>query len=438
MKRLLFSFIIIGIVAITALKFSGAFFSDTETSVGNVLAAGSLDLKIDNTSYYNGATSSATSWDLRDLNVEKFFNFTDVKPGDHGEDTISVHVNTNDSWLCANLKLTSNDENGITGPESIAGDVTDGTGSGELAGRINFIWWADDGDNVLETGETILPGGPLGALSVGQTANVRLADSTGSIWGTGPLPGNTTKYIGKAWCFGNLTTDPLPQDNLGPTSPRTPANSTGGVHCDGSGEDNKTQTDSLTADISFDAIQSRNNKDFVCGGGRVTPTPTVTPTITPTPTPDPFADAVINVTGTFGHCCDDSNLSSSAVLAATLVTGPPDSPPASNFIQISDNSSVTLKFVDNKAVDGPGADVRIHTYDALFPADALIELSPDCINYTSFGIHSDTSNVDLDLSDHGLSQAECIRITDQVAGGDPFPLLGFDLDAAEALNNAAP
>ena len=31
-----------------------AFFSDTESSTGNVFAAGSLDLLIDNESYYNG------------------------------------------------------------------------------------------------------------------------------------------------------------------------------------------------------------------------------------------------------------------------------------------------------------------------------------------------------------------------------------------------
>lgn len=287
MKRLLTSFIIIGFVATTALGLSGAFFNDTETSTGNVLGAGAIDLLVDNTSYYNNATSSATSWTATDLTIEKFFNFTDIKPGDVGEDTISLHVNTNDAWLCADLTLTSDEENTINPVESIAGDTTDGVGEGELADRVNFIWWADDGDNVLESDETVLPGGPLGALSVGQTVNIPLADSAGSIWGDGPLAGDTTAYIGKAWCFGTLTTAPLPQDGV--NNLVTPANSTGGVSCDGSGEGNETQTDSVTADISFQAIQARNNADFLCVPDRITPTPTpttsVTPSVTPTPTP---------------------------------------------------------------------------------------------------------------------------------------------------------
>ena len=70
--------------------------------------------------------------------------------------------------------------------------------------------------------------------------------------------------IGKAWCFGAIGTAPLAQDGLGSTSPRTPANSSGGITCDGSLLNNSTQTDSLTADVSFSAVQSRNNGSFRC------------------------------------------------------------------------------------------------------------------------------------------------------------------------------
>lgn len=269
MKRILISLLTVGVVGASAFGATRAFFSDTETSTGNVLGAGKIDLKIDNTSYYNGALSTETSWVLKDLTtIDKFFDFNDIKPGDHGEDTISVHVDDNPSWLCADVKLTSNNDNGLTEPESEAGDVTGGFGEGELANKVNFIWWADDGDNVLEDNETELPGGPLGALSVGQTANVRLADFTGGIWGTGPVVGGSTNYIGKAWCFGALTTAPLIQDGV--NNLRTPAGPEGsGVLCDGSGEGNETQSDSLTADVSFTAVQSRNNESFVCG--QVTP-----------------------------------------------------------------------------------------------------------------------------------------------------------------------
>ena len=275
MKKILLSLSMIAVVAIIAVGATGAFFSDTETSTGNTFAAGAIDLQIDNESYYNSAVSTDTSWSLRDLTVEKFFDFSDVKPGDDGEDTISLHVNNNDSWLCADVTLTSDDDNGITEPEREDDDTTDGDGNGELADNINFIWWADDGDNVLESNETQLPGGSLGALSVGQTAYVALADASRNIWdGSGPIPQNSgTRYIAKAWCLGDIAAAPLPQD--GETDVWSPATNNnddnvvdekdGGFTCSGASDlNNVTQTDSLTADISFRAVQSRNNEGFQC------------------------------------------------------------------------------------------------------------------------------------------------------------------------------
>ena len=265
MKRILFStgIIIFTLLAVTA-GGTGAFFSDTETSAGNTFTAGSIDLKIDNESYYNGALSPDTSWSLTDLTIQKFFNFLDLKPGDIGEDTISLHVENNDSYVCANVTLTSNDDNGLTEPEALV-DQSDGVGNGELADNVNFIWWADDGDNVLEMGENLLPGGTLGVMPVGSSTTVTLADSATNIWGgAGPIPGGETRYIGKAWCFGSMTPTHLEQDNFGVDSPRTPANSNGGVSCDGSLLGNDTQSDSLTADVSFSAVQSRHNDSFLC------------------------------------------------------------------------------------------------------------------------------------------------------------------------------
>lgn len=276
MKKILLS---IGIIAFAGFALAaggtGAFFSDTETSTGNTFTAGAIDLKIDNTSYYNGVASPNTSWSLVDLTIEKFFNFDDVKPGDTGEDTISLHVDSNDSYLCANVTLTSDDDNSLNEPESLDGDTTGGVGEGELADAINFIWWADDGDNVLETGENTLPGGPIGALDVGESATVTLADSVTNIWTGigGPVTGNSTVYIGKAWCFGPIAAAPLAQDgsgiilnpsldNDGNQTAGQPAD--GGISCSGAGLNNITQTDSLTADVSFSAVQARHNDDFLC------------------------------------------------------------------------------------------------------------------------------------------------------------------------------
>lgn len=267
MKRTLIGLMTAGTVAAVAIFATSAFFQDTETSTGNTFAAGNIDLGIDNHSYYNGVLNPETTWtvdyDLSDNTTHQFFNFNDVKPGDWGEDTISLHVKDNNSWLCADVKLTSNDDNGLVDPEVDDDDVTDGPGSGELADHIKFYWWADDGDNVFESDERLLPSGPLGTLDVGQTATVALADSQANIW-TGqtgdPLTPEDVRFVAKAWCFGNTTMTPYDQGEGNQQS--GPDNRP--VICDGSQENNVTQSDSLTADVSFRAVQSRNNPSFLC------------------------------------------------------------------------------------------------------------------------------------------------------------------------------
>lgn len=157
-------------------------------------------------------------------------------------------------------------------------DGNDGPGNGELASNVNFVWWADDGDNVFEDDENVISQGPIGALGLNGSTTIALADSQNNIWtnSPGPVPGGDTLYIGKAWCFGNIGTDALVQDGLGTTSPRTPANSNGGITCDGSQLNNATQTDSLTADVTFSAMQARHNSSFLCVPPVVRPTGTLT------------------------------------------------------------------------------------------------------------------------------------------------------------------
>lgn len=287
MKKILISLSIVAAVAAVVVGATTSFFSDTETSTGNTFTAGAIDLGVDNTSYYNGVLNTGTSWGLDfdidntefpgdnplTLNVvengyslpivRQFFNFSDLKPGDWGEDTISLHVNNNDSWLCADVTLTKNDDVSSTEPElEVAGETqnTDSIFDGELASHLRFTWWADDGDNVLENNEHAIHSNvPLG------TGSVALADSLTNIWDDedNALPGGSTRFIGKAWCFGN--------GNVGSYPPQFP---TGGddntdptvrpVICDGSQESNITQTDSVMADIGFRAVQSRNNPEFVC------------------------------------------------------------------------------------------------------------------------------------------------------------------------------
>lgn len=293
MKRLLLSLLLIGVLGSVAFGLTTAFFSDKETSSNNSLQAGKVDLLIDNTSYLNGVLNQDTTWKSDNLPGHLFFNFNDIKPSDFGEDTISIKVEDNDAWACAEISLTKNDDNTCTEPELVddpnCSEPNDNLKDGELAQNINMVFWADDGDNVLEDNEAttsaILAQGT--AQKVLDGTKITLADSTKNIFGqtTGtPLKGGQTYHIGKAWCFGTLTLKPLTQDNVGVGSSFSPANSTGGVSCDGSKLNNATQTDVVMADVSFSAFQSRNNPNFTCG-----PLPSGSPSPSQTPSPTPQA-----------------------------------------------------------------------------------------------------------------------------------------------------
>ncbi len=288
MKRILLSLGAIVFVGAIAAGATGAFFNDTETSTGNTFTAGAIDLKVDSQSHYNhmvctlgdgevpytwqpevgftpenghypatGTVCDGT-WELTDLGLtNKFFNFADVKPGDQGENTISLHIDNNPAWACMTLKTTSNEENLINDPEATAGDVTSGVGEGELAGNIHFQTWLDEGatpgfqgkgddvgegDNIWQDGEPAMTNGSLSDLTSG-TTTLTLADSSTT---GGPLPPTATDYIGLYWCAGTIT------------------GGAGDLGCDGSTMDNKSQTDSAIADVSFTVVQSRNNAGFLC------------------------------------------------------------------------------------------------------------------------------------------------------------------------------
>ena len=109
MKNTLIRLALIGGLATAVVAATGAFFSDTETSAGNTLVAGAIDLKVDNTCYYNGQACTngfwggveangacSCTWESKDLDEnDLFFDLTDIKPGDWEEDTISLTVQDN-------------------------------------------------------------------------------------------------------------------------------------------------------------------------------------------------------------------------------------------------------------------------------------------------------------------------------------------------------
>lgn len=273
--RILASLGMIVFVAAIAASSTGAFFSDTETSTGNTFTAGDIDLQIDNESYITNASgvlvaSATTSWAMADLvaGTHHFFDFDDVKPGDVGEDTISLHVGSNNAYLCAAARLTTDSDNGFTEPEDevfgTSSDDNDGTADGDLDSSLNFAFWKDDGDNVKETDETVFLQGPLSNITA-QGNKMALADSSG-----GPfapfVPGDSTVYIGKAWCYGAIGVGAIAQDGQGKLQGSTngPLVRGTGVTCDGSTASNIGQTDQAVGDLQFYATQARNNGTFTC------------------------------------------------------------------------------------------------------------------------------------------------------------------------------
>lgn len=159
----------IAAVAAVVVGATTAYFSDTETSTGNTFTAGSLDLKIDSKQHYNGnvcelneqgnsvwvgdnpypvpETPCDGSWTETDLGAHKFFNFSDLKPGDWGENTISLHVYDNDAWGKMHIKFSNNLDNSCTEPESSVDATCSNTATttGELLGQMTFKTWLDQG-----------------------------------------------------------------------------------------------------------------------------------------------------------------------------------------------------------------------------------------------------------------------------------------------------
>jgi predicted ribosomally synthesized peptide with SipW-like signal peptide len=302
MKPIITSIGMIVFVAAIVAGGTGAFFSDTETSTGNVFTAGAIDLTVDSTQHYNGMVCSATSttytwqpeagytpvvgqypaqgslcdgtWVATDLGAQKFWNFLDIKPGDNGENTISLHVDNNDAYACVDVAITKNDDVTCNDPENAAEGVgicqNDPVGlfDGELAQNLTFFAWSDwgatpgfqgqdvgEGDNIWQANEPKLfsnTSGPASDVLDGESYT--LADSV-----TGPLVGNSTSYIGLAWCAGTIDA----------TTPGT-------ILCNGATMGNEAQTDSMEASIAFRVEQARNNPNFTCTPRVVVETGTVT------------------------------------------------------------------------------------------------------------------------------------------------------------------
>lgn len=176
-------------------------------------------------------------WDEKDLeDGDVFWDFDDVKPGDRGTNVMSLHVYDNDAYACMMLENVEDDENTPIEPELEAGDnALDGIPNGELSDFMKLFIWDDANGNGVYEPNTESP------LYTGPFQNIGMERL--------PLAATTTAYLGSAWCFGDQTIDP----------------ETGAISCDGSSPaNNVAQTDILTTDLTFYAVQQRNNEDFQC------------------------------------------------------------------------------------------------------------------------------------------------------------------------------
>lgn len=297
MKRLIYATAsVLLLITVIGMYSTTAFFSDDETSVDNTFQTGAVDLKVDSTAHYAGMVCAYSeqaqgyvwldedddetnnprpellgefcfgSWASTDLDATHvFFDYYDVKPGDEGENTISLTVEDNDAWACMYIGNTQDDDNTQTEPEA---DVDpDGPISGELAENLYFTTWLDQGNTLgwqCPVGEAGCEADPGEGDNLWQGANLEpllfsneqgpasdvlggrmyaLADANTSF---GPLAGGVTHYLGVQWCLGAMS------------------NNGSEIFCDGSAVGNEVQTDSFFADIEFYVEQARNNPEFSC------------------------------------------------------------------------------------------------------------------------------------------------------------------------------
>jgi len=163
-----------------------ALFSDTETSAGNTFSAiGPIDLRIDWVEYRNGEFVEQVNLTS---NPKAIFELKDVKPGDFGNASISLHVFGYGEEcrvpIVMVLFVRKNDDVSSTEPELAAGDKQEDPNNksdGELMQNTMLTIWLDDGDGKYEKNEIVLFRGyiscpliilPLGCIQTCQTIYV--------------------------------------------------------------------------------------------------------------------------------------------------------------------------------------------------------------------------------------------------------------------------
>lgn len=258
-KKIIMSLSVIAAVSAAVVGGTGAFFSDSETSTGNTFTAGSIDLSIGSqfSSNNNANGLPATQPLLADNNGRALYNFTDLKPGDFGSGSFDLSVTSNEAYACAMTQITSTPENTPIDPEIGSGDsaVLNGPNDGELQNFLQFAIFADqNGNGVRDPSEPLNvnqygagDGNGFTTTELGGAGWIAVADPTSpNTWLTIPsLAPSIPYHAGFMYCFGNFD-----------------ANGVCGL--DLLDNDNVAQTDSISGNLTFQAIQTRNNGNFTC------------------------------------------------------------------------------------------------------------------------------------------------------------------------------
>lgn len=187
MKKIVLSLSIVAAAAAIVIGGTTAYFSDTETSTGNTFTAGILDLIID----IDGVEYNPLNGPI--------FSYPDIKPGDNGEETVSLHVQNNACGF-VEFNLTEDKDNSCTEPEIGAEPNCNPTDPGELNDNLEFTLWLDQGiipgfqgkDEDKEEGDNIWqeqyePIATKGTLTSDKS------------YAFGGIPANQIQYYGIAW-----------------------------------------------------------------------------------------------------------------------------------------------------------------------------------------------------------------------------------------------
>jgi hypothetical protein len=217
------------------------YLSDDER-YASAVAAGRLDLRVGFRSAYNGATLDATPAPagadaesavcddpgLVDGDGVPAVDLADVKPGDCGSVSASLHVCANPSRLWMAVALLDAAENDLRPEERLAGDATPDVG--ELDELIEVACWVDaDGDGAVGPDERLLYEGTLAGLTTAAAGGLLLtADGSGE---PTCADAGTASTVALAWC--------LPLD--GP-------------------DHNRAITDAVSFDLRFGAVQCRHDE----------------------------------------------------------------------------------------------------------------------------------------------------------------------------------